>query len=577
MDIRAIINDGVKVKTRKQADDELVAKWERYGLLEGDLSDHKKANLARLFENQKEQLRREMIHESTSMASGDVQGFAAVAFPIIRRAFGKLVGAQDLVSVQSLDQPVGLVFVLDFTAGTDKKGMGLELGDSIYGQGRVGVQILSGADLSGVNAEKGPYALNGGYSSPTATSTSISLVGPVRSGTVGGTDYVLDAFVKHDPDLSGSFVAVFSVPKAALHAQLNTNFFGAIVDTYVVPSTSGTLLKRYTQDNLTSTQLFPGVADVILVYSTSMTQFNGAINNGLTSSAHVYKVPITDNYQNVGNSVLGALVGTTVHGFEFDNSTGMNDAIPEIDLKVDAFDIRTETKMLKAKWTAQVSQDLAAYQNMDVEVELTGVLSEAIAMDIDQEVVKDLFEKRTGVRKFWHRRPGVFVREDTGEVLSAGQQGDFTGNVSEWFQTLLITLNNASAVMMRKIVKGGFTWMLCAPETQSTLESTNMWYAATTVGEDSNGSAGVSKAGSFSNKWEVYVTPYFYRNLILIGRKGKGNLETGYVYAPYIPMITSPTIPNPDNLFVYQKGVMTRYGKKMIRPDYFGLVEIIDQ
>lgn len=564
--LKAIVDNEV-VESRLQKDNKLVEKWSKYGLLKGVGEANKARNLARLYENQKNQLKRQIILEQTSMAGGDIQGFAAVAMPIIRRVFGNLIATSDVVSVQSLDQPVGLIFVLDFTAGTNKGGMGLASGTSIYGQGRVGAQILNGANLTGTDAESGFYNLNQGYASPSgswvqtqATSFSVCLT----SGTVGATNTDLDRLVRFDPDLSGSYIMVLTAAKSNF-SQLNERAYMGIVDTL---TTSGTLVKRLTRQwDADSTKL-------LLFYSASSF---GSLNE-LTNTAGIrsWKYPIYDDFQAV-SGVLSSITGDPNWGFEFDGSVGQNGEIPEIDLKVEAFNIQTNTKMLKAKWTAQVSQDLAAWQNMDAEVELTSVLSEQVAMEIDMEVLKDLIEGATGTVRYWSRRPGRFVNRLTGDVFGASVTGDFTGTPNEWYGTLLETVNDCSATIARKVLRGGATFLVCGPEVQSILESTNQWYATTTVGEsEKGGTAGLRKEGSVSKKWDVLVSPYFPRQFILVGRKGSSNLETGYVYAPYIPLITSPTVPNPDNLFVYNKAVMTRYGKKMIRPDMYALTIILN-
>lgn len=557
--LKAIVDTDV-IESRLQKDNKLVTKWSQYGLLKGVEDANKQRNLARLYENQKNQLKRQIILETTSQAGGDIQGFAAVALPIIRRVFGNLIATSDIVSVQSLDQPVGLIFVLDFTAGTSKGGMGLTSGDSIYGQGNVGSQILSGANLSGVNAEKGFYNLNNGYSSPSGTATVVWADG-YSSGTVGGTNTTLDALVRYDPDLSGSYVQVLTASKTAF-SQLNDKNYMAIADG---STTSGTLVKRLTQE------LASDRTKLLLFYSCTGAGPGNELTN--TAGSRTFKYATYDNFG--GTGILSAITGQTTWGFEWDASTGQNDVIPEIDLKVDALNIRTNTKMLRCKWTAQVSQDLAAWQNMDAEVELTSVLSEQVAMEIDMEVLKDLVEGAKATIRYWSRRPGRFVNRTTGEVLSATQTGDFTGNVSEWYQTLLETVNDCSAVIARKVLRGGATFIVTSPEVQSILETTNQWFASTTVGEsEKNGQAGLKKEGSVSKKWDVLVSPYFFRNVMLVGRKGTSNLETGYVYAPYIPLITSPTIPDPTNLFIYTKGVMTRYGKLMCRPDMYSLIVV---
>lgn len=570
------IIDNDSPESRKVRDERLVAKWKPSGLLEGIEDPIKKRNMARLFENQKDQFK-SMINETTSMAGADIQGFAAVAFPIIRRVFGDLVSTSDIVSVQTMDQPVGLVFVLDFVAGTDKKGMGIASGASFFGGGRVGAGILSGVNLTGTDAESGFYGLNQGYGSPSG-SAAVNFWGPIgaplASGTVGATNYTLDALCRFDPELSGAFVTVLTASKSNF-SQLNPRAYAAIVET---GSVSGTLIKRLTQDYAADP------TKLLLFYSSSAAAdhvaLTGSVNGAADAAndptqasytkARVFKFPIFDDF--VGTGVLSAITGDPAWGFEFDGNAGQNAEIPEVDLKVEAFNIQTNTKMLKARWTAQASQDLSAWQNLDAEVELTSFLSEQVAMEIDMEVLRDLVEGATGTKQYWSRRPGRFVNRDTGEVISAAQTGDFTGNVAEWYSTLIETINGASAQIARKVLKGGATFLVCGPEVQNILESTNMWAATTAVGEGNSGEAGIKKEGTIRKKWDVYVTPYFYRNVILIGRKGASNLETGYVYAPYVPLITSPAIPDPTNIFNYAKGVMTRYGKKMIRPDMYGLV-----
>lgn len=565
--LAAIVDDEV-VESRLAKDNKLVDKWKKFGLFKGITDANKARNLARLYENQKNQIKRQLVLEQTSMAGGDIQGFAAVALPIIRRVFGNLVATADVVSVQSMDQPVGLVFVLDFLAGTNKGGVGLTSGTSIYGGGRTGVGILSGVNLTGTDAESGFYALNAGYTGPTGTTSPILWTTALASGTVAATDHTLNALVRYDLDLSGSSVIVLTASKASF-PQLNEQLYQAIADQ---STTSGTLIRRLTREWETDT------SKLLLFWSASTL---GSLNELTNSSggagyvnARTFKHVIYDDFQSVGG-VMSAITGDPNWGFEFDGSVGQNAEIPEIDMQITAFNIQTHTKMLKAKWTAQVSQDLAAWQNMDAEVELTSVLAEQVAMEIDMEVLKDLINGAKATVRYWSRRPGRFLNALTGVPQAAADSGDFTGNVSEWYRTLIERINDVSAVIARKVLRGGATFLVCGPEVQAILESTNQWFASTTVGEsDKKGSAGLEKTGSVSNKWDVLVSPYFIRQLILIGRKGSSNLETGYVYAPYIPMITSPTVPNPDNLFVYAKAVMTRYGKKMIRPDYYALLVV---
>ena len=207
---------------------------------------------------------------------------------------------------------------------------------------------------------------------------------------------------------------------------------------------------------------------------------------------------------------------------------------------------------------------------MDAEVELTSILSEAIALEIDQEILEDLIKGASAETFYWSRRPGRFVNRDTGAVVS----GDFTGTVSEWYETLLETVNDVSAQIHRKTLRGGANFIVTSPEVANILEFTNGFRASTTADEN-RGTAGAVNVGQISKKFDVYVDPYFPRNVLLVGRKGNGFLESGYVYAPYVPLQTTPTIFDPEN-FTPRKGVMTRYGKKMVRPDMYGLVIVED-
>ena len=174
------LTEGIVNRDLSQEGAALLSKWEKTGLLEGLGNDRTRNSMARLLENQA----KELLRETSAMASGDVEGFAAVAFPIVRRVFGGLI-ANDLVSVQPMSLPSGLIFFLDFTVSNETgRRLGYESGESLYGGGKVASEITGGISLSGDNAEDSFYALNNGYSSPTG-SVAVGL-DPVISGTFGG-------------------------------------------------------------------------------------------------------------------------------------------------------------------------------------------------------------------------------------------------------------------------------------------------------------------------------------------------------------------------------------------------------
>jgi hypothetical protein len=288
--------------------------------------------------------------------------------------------------------------------------------------------------------------------------------------------------------------------------------------------------------------------------------------------------PIVDAW--TAGGALGSIVGTTPWGLEgtaeLVGGTGYQDDIREIDIKVDSIAVTAITKKLKAKWSPELGQDLNAYHNLDAEVELTTILSEQIALEIDREILNDLVKGAVGGLYYWSRKPGKFVRKTDGfDVTSNGANlPDFTGNVSEWYETLVETINDVSAQIHRKTLRGGANFVVTSPEVANVLEMTAGFRASVTH-DDESGMIGAVKTGQLTKKWDVYVDPYFPRNLILLGRKGSSFLESGYVYAPYVPLQVTPVIFGVED-FVPRKGVMTRYAKQMVRPDMYGLVVVMD-
>ena len=605
MSVLGTLTEGIVNRSLQQEGAALLEKWERTGLLEGLGDNDTRNNMARLLENQAAQL----LKEASTMAAGDAEGFAAVAFPIVRRVFGGLL-ANDLVSVQPMSLPSGLIFFMDFKVSSDTPRLGLTSDDSVYGGGVLGQQLTGGVDLvgntdtnRGGNSHKGFYNLSNGYASPTgsaiavsAGATAVGSIVLVASGTVGkaagegshpltaANQNTLDKLCRYDADLVDQTVAVVEITGSSALAQLNLRNLVALTEDSGV--TTGNLVRRLTEVASGSIGADPESANfkLKLVFQSTgsgdqtlgragVAPVSEALVDDITGSNITFAFPITDEFGGTpaaGSSLaLGAVVGTDTWGLE--NS----EAIPELEIKVDSVSVTAVSKKLKAKWTPELGQDLNAYHNLDAEVELTSVLSEHIALEIDREIVEDLVKGATGGTLYWSRRPGRFVNRETGAAIStdANEQilgADFTGTVSEWYETLLETINDVSARIHRKTLRGGANFLVCSPEVANILEFTSGFRASVTADED-RGTAGAIKVGSISKKWDVYVDPYFPRNVVLVGRKGNSFLESGYVYAPYVPLQVTPTIFGTED-FVPRKGVMTRYAKKMVRPDMYGLV-----
>ena len=598
------LTEGVVNRDMQAEGSALLNKWEKTGLLEGLDKDRSRQTMARLLENQA----KELLRENSSMAVGDVEGFAAVAFPIVRRVFAGLI-ANDLVSVQPMSLPSGLIFFLDFVFSPDQAdytSSGGRLGNlynkSIYGTDKVGSQITGGVNLVGqlrAGDQSGPRTATArgyAYGSPSGSGTSAGNIKASFALTSSLTE-AQKKLIQYDPDL----LALATSDGTATHAVMILQISSSVLDQIdhenyaavtssndaaatnnvgIVAQGDAALIRRLTRpdpDTPTSASSAPfllltycgrtgSANDEIRVGSSNPAGAGGgpADDTGLTAALAV-TFPQTDDITSA--DAVGAVVGTAEWGLE--NET----AIPEIDIKVDSVAVTAMTKKLKAKWTPELGQDLNAYHNLDAEVELTSILSEQIALEIDREILADLVNGATAGTYYWSRSPGLFVNRTTGaEVGAASAAPDFTGTVSEWYETLCETINDVSAAIHRKTLRGGANFIVCGPEVANILEFTAGFRASVTA-DDETGSVGAVKVGSLSKKWDVIVDPYFLRNVILVGRRGSSFLESGYVYAPYVPLQTTPTIFGPED-FVPRKGVMTRYAKKMVRPDMYGLVVI---
>ena len=582
MSILNKLTEGIVNRDLQKEGTALRSKWERTGLLEGLGDERNKDTMSVLLENQA----KELLRESSAMAAGDVEGFAAVAFPIVRRVFGGLI-ANDLVSVQPMSLPSGLIFFLDFTF--DPKAdirLGQDAGNSLFGGGVVGQQITGGVDLGGLNAERSFYALNNGYSSPTGSAT--LTIFTVASGTFGGTEppgsnktgagisqNTFDAILRYDADLtsgtSTAAIGTLALTGAIGQAGASALDIDDLITVCVEDLPAGIQLRRLTQFSGTNNGLLnPGEAKEtlwVVVASEAGGSTAAVLAAGLEGNQTV-SWAMKDNFDDVTRSgALGAVVGADNWGLEG------NTEIPEIDIKVDSVSVTAMTKKLKAKWTPELGQDLNAYHNLDAEVELTSILSEQIALEIDREILEDLIKGARAGTYYWSRSPGLFVNRETGaEIGASAAAPDFTGTVSEWYETLIETVNDISAQIHRKTLRGGANFIVCSPEVASVLEMTAGYRANVTV-DSERGTVGAVKVGNLSKKWDVFVDPYFPRNVVLVGRKGNSFLESGYVYAPYVPLQVTPTIFGVED-FVPRKGVMTRYAKKMVRPDMYGLVVV---
>ena len=610
MSILTNLTEGIVNRDLSKEGEAILNKWEKTGLLEGLDGDFNRNQMAVLLENQA----KELLRESNTMSGGDVEGFAAVAFPIVRRVFGGLL-AQKLVSVQPMSLPSGLVFFMDFVkqvpddlgAGLARDGLGKGEDPSVYGgqvKGRqietLGVNLSPEARAAG-NQTPQFYDLVSGHSNaraaaqPVGTNVAvdciIDLATAVTDTMAKQIDFdadllalesgkifkltVTETLLKREPQVAAHPLflseddSILRLMQPDLRHVAVSNADGTpMKETKTLQDgktmTAPKLIRRLTSFDGTTLTLFVIGGGTALVADAATTLVAG---DG-TGNEIVVEFGIADNII-AGPNSIGSVVGSKA--WEMEGSS----ALPEIAIKVDSTAITAVTRKLKASWTPELAQDLNAYHNLDAEVELTGILSEQIALEIDQEILSDLISGAKASKLYWSRRPGLFVNRVNGsDATSLDSPPDFTGSVSEWYETLIETINDVSADIHRKTLRGGANFLVCGPEVANILEFTSGFRASVTH-DDVTGSVGAVQTGSINKKWDLHVDPYFPRNVILVGRKGSSFLESGFIYAPYVPLQVTPTIFNADD-FTPRKAVMTRYGKKMVRPDMFGLVVVRD-
>lgn len=520
----------------------LAGKWAKSGLLEGISSETDKSNMAIILENQAKQLVVEANQTGTGGASftaGQGEQYAAVALPLVRKVFGQ-IAAKEFVSVQPMSLPAGLVFFLDFQYGDKKVPFGD--GDSMYGQASANFGNEAKGGLYG--AGKFGYSVNQ-FSASSGNLASGSAIAP----TVSFAD------VNYTAELSSSLAAKeiikVAVPTSSI-ADFDVNGIRAFVAESGSNFTSANLLSAFTKVNGANVEFF---------YTGSAS----TIGTGNSVFVTYYSKQTKDNYRGDfedGNSyaVPNAASSTAI-------------SIPEIDVKMRSEAIVAKSRKLKAQWTPEFSQDLNAFHSLDAEAELTSILSEYISLEIDLEILDMLIQNvPTNQTEVWSAKVGNQLVNGT---MQSNTSGAYYTQMS-WFQTLGIKLQKISNLIHQRTLRGGANFMVVSPTVATILESIP-GFAADTDGDVTKSSYafGVQKIGALNSRYKVYKNPYMTENTILMGFRGNQFLESGAVYAPYVPLIMTPLVYDP-NTFTPRKGIMTRYAKKMVRPEFYGKVFVAD-
>jgi len=467
---------------------------------------------------------------------------------LVRRIFAEFA-AKEFVSVQPMNLPSGLVFYLDFKYGTAQPGFAQD--DKLKTGDPFGSPNADDSMFGVTTTENDP---SGGLYGAGRFGYSINEIAVTASGTVAtATSSSVNYDSAYTDILAANPHTVVSIPLSSLSGSDTTAVRSFIIST----GSGGTVnqVSAFTRLNDAKTHvnfvitgsnsLDPVAGDYIIKYSAQPSD----ISRGDFEDSDPFK----------GSGANGINQGTDID-------------IPEVNLEMQSDPIVAKTRKLKAVWTPEFAQDLNAYHSIDAEAELTSMLSEYVSMEIDLEIL-DMLINGAVTTEYWSAVSNQFFDAANNKFVGRDVAGGgYYNTQGEWFQTLGTKLQKVSNKIHQKTLRGGANFLVTSPAVATILESIP-GFAADTDGNKMEFAAGVQKIGAINNRYTVYKNPYMKENVILMGYRGAQFLETGAVYAPYVPLIMTPLVYDPVN-FTPRKGVMTRYAKKMVRPEFYGKVYV---
>ena len=517
----------------------LANKWGKTGLLEGIGNDTEKNNMSMILENQAKQLVVEASNTGGGAGSGTFEPgtgaqWAGVALPLVRKVFGQ-IAAKEFVSVQPMNLPSGLVFYLDFQYGTDKDPF--SAGESLYGTlGADGSAPFGNSNTGGLyGAGRFGYSINNTQSAAvTVASASVDWYSDLNADSSVSQSYVAGA---------ASQIVKVVVPQASL-----PNFDTRAVRAFYLSGSAAALpaaavqYPQFTKINGTDIEFFVG-ADIVEGGTVKVEYLMQTLDNE------------RGDFEDGNNNLNG------------DNTPI---SIPQINVQMQSEAIVAKTRKLKAVWTPEFAQDLNAYHSLDAEAELTSIMSEYISLEIDLEILDMLIESAAAGTEYWSAQNNLALAS-TG-VVDADL--GFYNSQGQWFQTLGTKIQKLSNIIHQKTLRGGANFLVCSPTVATILESIP-GFASTSDGDAAKMSYafGVQKSGTINSRYTVYKNPYMTENTILMGFRGGQFLEAGAVFAPYIPLIMTPLVYDPET-FTPRKGLLTRYAKKVVRPEFYGKIYV---
>lgn len=574
----------IEFNHQKKIREEIQKRWDGLGLTDG-LQGHIKENISTLYENEAKHI----LYEATD--SSNSGSFETVVFPIIRRVFSKLL-ANDIVSVQAMNLPIGkLFFLLPVTSerlwAGDTNGDHMTDGATASHYGMMGANLAnrnaSGATktqayvpgIDGITADdinpymektlydlfyndflydnsKGKIHIKVGTASPvvlTANGFTTGTTAPHADGTLRATMLKVTGFNSYQPGrLTGpdgnemdteAFLASLKVVVNATPLSGDTSFAaGEEVPFRLVTQKYG---KGIVERN--------GVSDA-----------SGAMYIEIDLSKPTVGVATFDGF-------TGIATGNTINASTFKIAWAQYDTleleteIGEVSFKLDQVTVSVEERKLRATWSPELAQDVAAFQNIDAEAELTAILSEQIAAEIDREILRDL-RKAAPWQSRW---------DHNGWRKMSAYSTNYTQK--DWNQELFTTINRISAQIHKATLRGGANFIVVSSEISAVFDNLEFFHVSDASAEQDQYNMGIERIGSLNNRYQVYRDPYAPAYSIIIGHHGKSMLDTGYIYAPYVPMQLTPTMYNPYNAAPI-KLIATRYAKKVVNNRYYGHVRV---
>jgi hypothetical protein len=578
----------IGLKHLKVIKEDTINKWDKLGFLEG-LKGHMRENVAQLYENQASHL----INEASS--TSDTGAFETVVFPIVRRVFSKLL-ANDIVSVQAMNLPIGKLFyfVPNIQAYTDPANLAnTGIHYAPYGSPNAaanqtpnsGYDYNNTKDLYDRFYEGNEPALDppglfdyskGQYSSITANVTTVSWL----ADNLVPSAYTLDNYRKvlivmsgFASDGAGKLIGPDGQPMDNEAFLSDLTIYGAAGNATTSANTTNPYLFRVVTQRYGKGIVQYGNNNATLVFPNSKTD-GGQYDNLCDAEGKIYlevdlQVPVCitcggsmDGYT---GSTFESTIATNSQAFtatyRIYKNLEFEDRIGEVSFDLMSVTVSVTERKLRAQWSPEMAQDVAAFHNIDAEAELTALLSEQVAAEIDREILRDL---RKGAA--WNLRWDYNGWKRLGTNAVPYTQKD-------WNQTLITAINQISAQIHKSTLRGGANWIVVSSEISAIFDDLEYFHVSNAAPEQDQYNMGIERVGTLAGRYQVYRDPYFPPNQVLMGHKGTSLLDTGYIYAPYVPLQLTPTMYNPFN-FTPIKGIMTRYAKKMVNNRFYGRITV---